>query len=265
MIAQVKADLDAIIGNVSVLKSAKGAGRIFELYIMTGIAVELQRRGWSVCVQRSDGSIIGPRDSDRRFIQRAGSPTGVTIASKGSGNASSIVIAHPKTKREWEIWNGIQFIGRSGAKHEVDIAIVPREVGTTLRTAPSDGYPIGRPNVAIECKEVVAPGDSDEMRSFVARLYDLTILHGHRSDPNLPSPLQSIYPSPSQSARPSVTYWSANRSHFDVLARSSGFRRGAISMTQYFNIRPASPVRFGTPEYHALIDDLASWSGRQLA
>lgn len=265
MITQVRSNLDAIVGNVSVLKSANGAGRIYELYLMTGIAVELQRRGWAVSLQRSDGSIIGPRDTDRQFIQRAGSPTGVSIASKGRGNASSILIAHPRTNREWEIWNGIQFIGRSGAKHEVDIAIVPREVGTTLRASASDNWPIGRPKVAIECKEVVAPGDSDEMRSFVARLYDLTILRGHRSDPNLPSPLQSIYPSPSRSARPSVTYWSANRSSFDVLARSSGFRRGAVSMTQYFNVRPTAPVALGTPAYATLIDDLASWSDRKLA
>lgn len=139
MIPAAKSALDAIVGNVTVLANAKGAGRAYELYIMTGIAFELRAAGCQVRVQRSDGTSILPSDSDRKFIQRGGSPTGVHGFSQGAGNASSIVFDLPGSTREWEIWNGIKFIGRSGGAHEIDVAIVPREVGEELRALPTGG------------------------------------------------------------------------------------------------------------------------------
>lgn len=85
---------------------------------------------------------------------------------------------------EWEIWNGVQFEGRSGATHAIDISLVPRQVGMELRQ--SGGLPFGRPRVAIDCKDVGQAGSVDEMRAFVARLYDVSLLYGH--EPYLPLP-----------------------------------------------------------------------------
>ena len=48
MNAEVQAALNAIVGGVAVLRAAKGAGRIFELYVMTGIANALQADGYEV-------------------------------------------------------------------------------------------------------------------------------------------------------------------------------------------------------------------------
>ena len=139
MIPAIATALDAIVGNVVALRHAKGAGRAFELYVMTGIGAALAQHGWAVWLQRSDGTRIGPADADRRFIQRGGAPTGVAGAAQGSDHGSSIVFQRPGSPRAWEIWNGIQFTGRSGGDHELDIAIVPRSVGVALRARPTGG------------------------------------------------------------------------------------------------------------------------------
>src|SRR5215207_2279964 len=115
MIPAVATALDSIVGNVVTLRNAKGAGRAYELYIMTGIAMELKQLGCTVWVQRSDGSRIAPVDSDRRFVQRGGVPTGIPGAAQGKSNGSSIVFRMPGSGREWEICNGIKF------KEEVEV------------------------------------------------------------------------------------------------------------------------------------------------
>jgi hypothetical protein len=194
MIPAVEAALNAIVGRVATLEHAAGAGRIFELFVMTSLAHGLRDAGFTVWLQRSDGTRILPADADRRFIQRGGAPTGVPAASAGSDNASVIGFRW-RRRASWEIWNGIQFSGRSGAKHEIDISIVPATVGAALRQ--SGGTPVGRPRVAIECKDVGAAGSLDEMRAFLARLYDVTLLHAHHRHLSFPAP-RAIHPGLSQ-------------------------------------------------------------------
>lgn len=261
MIPAVASALNGIVGNVVALRNANGAGRAFELYIMTGIASALATQGWDVWLQRSDGTPVNPTDSDRRFVQRGGPPTGVFGAAQGADNASSLVFRHPGAPREWEIWNGIQFLGRSGGSHEIDIAIVPREVGTALRLLPTGGLPGGRPTVSIECKDVEAKGSADEMRAFVARLYDLTMLTWHDDKmAHLPLPLTNISPGVSlPDFRPFDSFWVGNRETFNVLARRTGFSSGATAMTGYYGIQPRGPVTPASPEYVSLISDLSTW------
>jgi hypothetical protein len=95
MIPAVQSALDGIVGNVASLEHASGAGRIFELFVMTTLARGLRDAGFRVWLQRSDGSVILPTDADRRFIQRGGSPTGVPAASAGPNNASVIAFRWP--------------------------------------------------------------------------------------------------------------------------------------------------------------------------
>ena len=83
MIADVQNALNGIVGSATILQNAAGAGRVFELYVMTGIGRALQARGYDVWVQRSDGSRILPTDADRRFIQRGGAPTGIAPGRSG--------------------------------------------------------------------------------------------------------------------------------------------------------------------------------------
>jgi hypothetical protein len=146
----------------------------------------------------------------------------------GPENASVIGLLRLANGSEWEIWNGIQFEGRSGATQEIDIAVVPQEVGTQLRL--TRGLPFGRPRVAIECKDVGQPGSVDDMRAFVARLYDLSVLRWHQRYLPFPLPTQGIYPGSNvgnvfYAAR--ATYWDENRHSFYVVARRTGFCRPA--------------------------------------
>ena len=260
MINSVTAAIDAILGNVATLRNAKGAGRIFELFIMTGLATRLRGQGFDVWLQRSDGSRISPSDPDRRFIQRGGTPTGVLPAAMGSENPSVIGLRRLASGSEWEIWNGIQFRGRSAATHEIDLAIVPQWVGAQLRL--TGGLPFGRPRVAIECKDVGQPGSVDEMRAFVARLYDLTVLQGHQPYLPFPAPTQGIYPGSNVANSfyaTKTTYWDENRQTFNAIARRTGFAAGAAAMTNYYAVEPHGFITVGSSEAATLLDAVSQW------
>ncbi len=260
MIPAVRSALDAILGGVSTLQNAGGAGRIFELFIMTGVAARLQNRGFDVWLQRSDGTRINAADTDLRFIQRGGAPTGVQRAATGPNYASVIGFQRNPNGRRWEIWNGIQFRGRSNALHEIDIAVAPWEVGDTLRQ--TGGYPQGRPRVAIECKDVGQTGSLDETRAFVARLYDLTVLRSHRRYLNFPTPTPVIFPGnfgaePFYTAR--ITYWQENRRTFDAIARRTGFASGTVPITDYYDIEPHYSITATSTEASDLVDAVSDW------
>lgn len=260
MISDVRAALNTILGGVTTLRKAKGAGRIFELFIMTGVAVRLQAQGFDVWLQRSDGSRVAPNDPDRRFIQRGGAPTGVLPATAGRGNGSVIGLRRISGGSEWEIWNGIQFEGRSGATHEIDIALVPRDIGTQLRL--TGGLPFGRPRVSIECKDVGQPGSVDEMRAFVARLYDLTILQGHQPYYPFQPPNRAIYPGGNFSTTfcaAKTTYRDENLATLNVIARRTGFASGAAAMTSYYAVQPRDSITRGSSQAAALMDTVSQW------
>jgi hypothetical protein len=258
MIKDVKAALDAIAGSPVPLNNAVGLGRIFELYVMTGVAGKLVNLGWSVQLQRSDGALLTAGDS---FIQRGGPPTGVAPSTYGPKEPSSILLGNPRTGSKWEIWSGIQFRGRSHALHEFDVAIVPRNLAIALRAKPTVDFPFGRPAVAIECKDVQSAGSPDEMRTLVARLYDVTILQGHAYLTSR-TQVNAIYAGSGNDlgCLPAhKSYFAANRSTSSVLARTSGFSSGAIAMTSYYRIGPYSQVTPGTVTATQLFDDVSNW------
>lgn len=261
MLTQVQAALDRISGMATTLQNANGAGRAFELFVMTGLAVRLPSMGFEVWLQRSDGSRILPTDPDRRFIQRGGKPTGIAPAAQGAGNSGSIAFRHGPGGTVWEIWNGILFTGRSGADHEIDVAIVPKETGDTLRL--TGGSPLGRPKVSIECKDVGTAGSVDEMRAFVARMYDLTYLDGHAPFLPYPAPPKFIHPGPpahaGSSNEPGSTFRNANSRAFNAIARRTGFSSGAGRMTGYYFVRPYGGVLAGSVAAGTMLDEAADW------
>jgi hypothetical protein len=261
MIPNVQSALNAIVDNITALDHASGAGRIFELFVMTGIGQRLQSKGFIVWLQRSDGTPILSADSDRRFIQRGGAPTGVAAAAQGPNNASVIGFRWGR-RPAWEIWNGIQFRGRSGATHEIDIAVVPAEVGDTLR-ATGGGVPIGRPRIAIECKDVGTNGSLDEMRAFIARLYDLTLLNAHHKHMQFSEP-RAIHPgSPSESKyRAIVTYWQENRRTKNIIARRTGFVGGTAPLSEYHRVEPHEDIVVGSSNVDELFESIADWAYR---
>lgn len=260
MIPHIKAALNSILGSAATLRMAGGAGRAFELFLMGGVACALQIRGYDVWLQRSDGTRIQPWDVDRRFIQRGGAPTGIAGAAQGPSNAGTIGFRFQQ-RPAWELWNGIQFEGRSGAAHEIDLAIVPASVGDALRARPTGGRPLGRPRVAIECKDVAAAGSVDEMRAFVARLYDITLLSSHHPHLAIGGAAQTIHPGLPQSSMhvPAGSYWDENRRTLNVIARRGGFVSGAAAMTGYHSVEPHADVAATSPAAQGLFDTVADW------
>ena len=263
MIGDVAKALRDIVGSATTLLDATGAGRLFELYVMTGIACALKVRGYDVWIRRSDGSRVLPTDRRREFVQRGGVPSGIPPASHGPGNASSIAFSRVGGPK-WELLNGVTFEGCSGALHEIDIAIVPASVAASLRNA-HGGSPLGRPRVSIECKDTGTNGSVDEMRAFVARLYDVTILTGHHPYLPVPGPARVIHPGapPEPVHCPVRSYWSENRRTLNVLARRTGFVQGAAALSGYHAVAPHGGVTVGSPTAAALMDDVADWIFRQ--
>ncbi|CAN5495827.1 hypothetical protein BH10PSE12_BH10PSE12_07810 [soil metagenome] len=260
MILDVEAALNSIVGHVATLEHAAGAGRIFELFVMTSVARGLRDAGFTVWLQRSDGTQILPTDSDRRFIQRGGAPTGVPAASSGPGNGS-VIGFRGGAGGGWEIWNGIQFGGRSGARHEIDIAVVPASVGAALRV--HGGVPVGRPRVAIECKDVEKSGSLDEMRAFMGRLYDVTLLQAHHVHLGYPQS-RAIHPgSPNLPMHHAImTYWQENRRTKNILARRTTFTHGTAPLARYHAIEPHQSISAGSATTGALVASVVDWASR---
>lgn len=267
-ITRIKRCLASILRIAPTLNQAKGAGRVFELYVMMRLAKKLKDEGWTVEPLASDGypllvpSIPPATVHARPFTQRGGKPTGIIPTIHANG-ASSIKIG--RSGKSYEIVNGVKFQGRSLATHELDIAIIPHQIAVALRAGVLEGFPYGRPQVSIECKDVVGNGTPDEMRSVIARMYDLTILEVHLG----PFKLQDgfIFDSPTGAcAVPSApkTYLVSNRASLSVLARRGGISKGASDMTGLFKILPYIDVEHNSSAANVLVDEMADWIGNHL-
>ena len=174
----------------------------------------------------------------------------------GPGEASSIVFS--RHGPEWEMLNGVTFEGRSQALHEIDIAIVPGPVVASLRNG-GGGSPTGRPRVSIECKDAGTNGSVDEMRTFVARLYDVTLLGSHHPYLPLPDPARGIHPDapPDPVNCASRTYRDENRRTLNVLARRTGFVKGAAVLSGYHVVAPYGGIAVGSASADELMDRVA--------
>ena len=259
MKSQIQSALDGIVGNVATLKEANGGGRAFELFVMTQIAMGLKHAGFNVWIQRSDGNPIIHSDTDRKFIQRGGRPGPIPPVSKGPNNASSILFKKTGSRHEWEIWNGIPFIGRSSATHEIDIAIVHHDVGKKIIA--SGGHPTGRPRVSIECKDLGTVGELDEVRAFIARLYDTTFLNAHYNHLAL-SPRRVIHPGSPNTAshEAATTFHEENSRTKNLIAHRTGFRPSAARLSTYYQIELHANIKPGSPAVSGLVSSVVNWA-----
>jgi hypothetical protein len=256
-IAYLRKLLSRLSSVAPTLSHANGAGRAFELLTMFELADEMKGRGWNVRVMDSAGS---PISRGGKFIQRGGKPSGVWPASYGSNGPSYIYFATPQGSC-WEVWNGVQFIGRSGARHEFDVSIVPHSLGDAMRALPTPRSPVGHGLVSIECKQVEVSGSLDEVRAFVARVYDTTILSGHRL--GFPGAGRRIYASPSAGFGTSLgTFREDNLSSFGAIVRASGFTSGADILASAYFVSQYASMRVGGPSLTDFRMDTVSWIER---
>lgn len=265
---RIKRNLKNILQAAPVLKNANGAGRIFELYVMMRIAKELSHAGWTVEPLASNGKQLlppsagTPKVKSQPFIQRGGAPTGI-VPTAGNNGPSTIKIS--RKGKSYEILNGVLFQGRSSALHELDISLVPHQLAVQLRTRVVEGFPFGRPRIAIECKDVSAKGTPDEMRSVVARMYDITILRGHLLPLGLPNGYIFDNPTPTfYEPNAPITYRESNLKSLCVLARRGGLSRGSLIMTDLYEIRPYINVIHPSKSADDLVQDMVIWINTNL-
>jgi hypothetical protein len=261
LLAEVQKILDDLANAAVNLRAAGGAGRAFELLLMTRIAVELKSRGYSIYLLRSDGSKQISGSANVTFFQRGGIPSGVQPAASGASGPTSIVFQRSTGWSEWEIWNGIEFVGRSGGTHEFDLAIVPKALGDRLRA--TGGRPFGHGWLSLECKDVSASGDPDEMRAFVARIYDTTLLKMHApylggGVTNLRKihPLDPVEPGFGVASN---TFRTENQTAYHGIARRTGFTQGTASMSNYYFIRRFDNISVGGTNLQQFGQEIANW------
>jgi hypothetical protein len=148
-----------------------GQGKALEAWVLMKLAEEVRHMpAWRVSLRRGDGSLLPPGStfdlpSQRSRIQ-ASSPT-----------APGYVLLERRGVPGWrlELRGSVQWMGRSGAKHEIDVSLLPASIGEALRDN-GGGYPHGLPIVAVECKDKGGVGPLDETRQTLARMYDLVLV-----------------------------------------------------------------------------------------
>lgn len=264
MLAEVTRILDDLAAAAVSTTFADGAGRAFELLLMTRIACELRARGYDVFLLRSDGA-RQTAATGYTFIQRGGVPSGVRPASSGSDGPTSIVFQKESRLPQWEIWNGIQFVGRSGSTHEFDLAIVPKQLGDALRV--TGGRPFGHGWISVECKDVSKDGNPDEMRAFLARIYDTTLLNWHSKYFGGTGTLRRIHPlGPTEPGFGSVssTYRIENKRAYHAIARRTGFTQGTRPMSDYYFVRRFEGIEVGSPGLNEFGREVCNWIDRSL-
>ena len=103
------------------------------------------------------------------------------------------------------------------------------------------------------------------MRTFVARLYDVTLLGGHHPYLPLPDPARGIHPDapPDPVNCASRTYWDENRRTLNVLARRTGFVKGAVVLSGYHVVAPYGGIAVGSASADELMDRVAEWISLQ--
>lgn len=148
-----------------------GEGKALEAWVLMKLAEAVRHvPTWRVTLRRGDGSLLPPGatfdlPSQRSRIQGS-SPTA----------PGYILFEHLTVPdRRLELRASVQWMGRSGAKHEIDVSLLPATIGEALRDN-GGGYPHGLPIAAIECKDKGGVGPLDETRQTLARMYDLVLV-----------------------------------------------------------------------------------------
>ncbi len=109
----------------SLAPSVGGKGKAYEVWILFELAVRLMRAGYPVAVR-------DPADIDLGVFRVRGAPGGMPDAdAPGDDNPSHFHVAGEA--HDLEIHVGLQVQGVSTSRHEIDITVLPAEIGRKLR------------------------------------------------------------------------------------------------------------------------------------
>jgi hypothetical protein len=99
--------------------------------------------------------------------------------------------------------------------------------------------------------------------AFIARLYDVTLLHAHHRHMHFPH-ARALHPgSPNEPKhRAIVTYWQENRRTKNIIARRTGFTGGTAPLGDYHRIEPHRDITVGSSTVDDLVWSVVNWAVR---
>lgn len=212
-----------------------GAGKALEAWLLMRLAYTVRQHmpTWQVSLRRGDGLPLPaghPFDlpSQHSRIQPS-SPTA----------PGYVLLEHTKyADRRLELRGSLQWQGRSAARHECDVSVLPAVVGEALRLN-GGGYPHGLPVVAVECKDKQGIGVLDETRQTLARMYDLALV----TQPAVSAPCR-IYETQTNLGwgRRSSTYRGFFAKGCFAIVRAGTFQAGAATLAAHYHIQHRSNI-----------------------
>lgn len=215
-------------------------GKALEVWVLMKLASTVHRHmsgTWQVTLRRGDGSLLPAGASFDLPAQRS------RIQSASPTAPGYVLLEHRvHADRRLELRGSLQWKGRSDAKHEIDVSVLPALIGEAIRNN-GGGYPRGLPVVAVECKDKGGFGPLDETRQTLARMYDLALV---------------TQPVPGWSCRvyetATHTYWGRKSSKYISffakgtfgIVRAGNFQSGAGTLAAHYSIAHYPEIYFGT-------------------
>ncbi|MDQ2102523.1 hypothetical protein [Azospirillum isscasi] len=227
LVSDLNTIFSGLAGAGSSYSTLRGQGKQFEFWLTMRFAQRCIAEGHTVEVRRGDDTVIDAANPGVFYVR--GGPGAI----HGLNPKAPGFIWVKTSSDEYEIHGSLQYIGRSGARHEYDISVLPRSIGDALRTAPGGraqgGRPYGLPIIGIECKDKANNAPLDEMRACIARLFDNTVLNKGMCCAD--NQWTSLTYGAAQ-----VRYVDAFKAGFFAVARVGGFQKGAETLASHFHI-----------------------------
>lgn len=205
----------------------KGAGKAFEVWLAMTMAEKVHRLpNWKVFLR--DG-MDNPLTLGSPFVLK--SQMGGVRPLGASGPTIILLACQVDQQVEMELHTSLQWTGRSGVSHEIDISILPRTMAADLRGT-GGGCPVGLPVAAIECKDKIQLGGLDEAREKLARLFDTT----HLGNAWPANGFQIHTASGVGWGQRGTSYKDTFRDGMFGIARATRFQSGAVNLLNYYQI-----------------------------
>ncbi|MFZ4689437.1 MAG: hypothetical protein ACOYLS_09380, partial [Polymorphobacter sp.] len=223
-----------------------GQGKALEAWVLMKLATTVSRSmatSWQVTLRRGDGSLLPPGATFDLPAQRSRiQPSSLT--------APGFVLLQHRiySDRRVELHGSLQWKGRSNAKHEIDVSVLPAQIAEAIRNN-GGGYPRGLPIVAVECKDKGGFGPLDETRQTLARMYDLALVTQPVSGWSC-----RIYETATHTTwgQKSSKYLSFFAKGTFAIVRAGKFQSGAATLASHYSIGHLSDIYAGTSAIAAL-------------
>ena len=240
---ELRALLEAFRVEHGIASVPEGAGKAMEAWLVMRLATEaaaLPQR--TVTLRSSDGTQIDVGAPFRLPAQPRSIPAATRLG------ADHVLIQDRRNPpMAMELHGSLQWTGRSQARHEYDVSLVPLKIAQAIREN-GGGSPRGLPVVALECKDKGSQGKLDEVRQKLGRMFDLALV-------SPPKGMECrIYEEKTRAA------WGRSPSNYRALfgkgafgiVRSSGFQSGAQSLASHYKIDQFSNIYDRVGPYAAL-------------